>query len=147
MGSARRLEELCGSHAVYRWPCGGVSTNHKSLRHSFPKTPPIIGDGPAAQNQSLLNGGLLGLALLANEITTSQVNAAFLWPVEVYLAAPIFHPFADAAVIDIHWLKEVPLILGAGDPLDTPDRLLKDACGPPGSNRRWRPGYTVRRSG
>lgn len=31
VGSARRLAELCGSHAAYRWLCGGVSTNHKSL--------------------------------------------------------------------------------------------------------------------
>lgn len=31
VGSARRLAELCGSHGAYRWLCGGVSTNHKSL--------------------------------------------------------------------------------------------------------------------
>jgi len=31
VGSARRLAELCVSHAAYRWICGGVSTNHKSL--------------------------------------------------------------------------------------------------------------------
>lgn len=31
VGSARRLADLCGSHAAYRWLCGGVSTNHKSL--------------------------------------------------------------------------------------------------------------------
>lgn len=31
VGSARRLAELCGGHAAYRWLCGGVSTNHKSL--------------------------------------------------------------------------------------------------------------------
>lgn len=31
VGSARRLSELCVSHAAYRWLCGGVSMNHKSL--------------------------------------------------------------------------------------------------------------------
>lgn len=31
VGSARRVAQLCGSHAAYRWLCGGVSTNHKSL--------------------------------------------------------------------------------------------------------------------
>ncbi|MGA0565234.1 hypothetical protein ACO2RV_22590 [Ancylobacter sp. VNQ12] len=31
VGSAWRPAELCGSHAAYRWLCGGVSTNHKSL--------------------------------------------------------------------------------------------------------------------
>jgi transposase len=31
VGSARRLAALCGSHAAYRWLCGGVSMNHKTL--------------------------------------------------------------------------------------------------------------------
>jgi transposase len=31
VGSARRLAALCESHAAYRWLCGGVSMNHKTL--------------------------------------------------------------------------------------------------------------------
>lgn len=31
VGSARRLDQLCKEHLVYRWLCGGVSTNYHSL--------------------------------------------------------------------------------------------------------------------
>src|SRR3977135_4696239 len=30
-GSARRLGQLCKEHLVYRWLCGGVSTNYHTL--------------------------------------------------------------------------------------------------------------------
>lgn len=31
VGSARRLERLCGEHDAYRWLCGGVSVNYHTL--------------------------------------------------------------------------------------------------------------------
>lgn len=31
VGSARQLEQLCGSHDAYRWLCGGVSVNYHTL--------------------------------------------------------------------------------------------------------------------
>jgi transposase len=31
VGSARRLDQLCKEHLVYRWLCGGVSTNYHTL--------------------------------------------------------------------------------------------------------------------
>src|ERR1700710_937966 len=31
VGSARRLDQLCRDHLVYRWLCGGVSMNYRSL--------------------------------------------------------------------------------------------------------------------
>ena len=31
VGSARRLEQLCREHLAYRWLCGGVGVNHKTL--------------------------------------------------------------------------------------------------------------------
>src|SRR3979411_1082790 len=31
VGSARRLDQLCRDHLVYRWLCGGVSMNYHSL--------------------------------------------------------------------------------------------------------------------
>ncbi len=105
-----------------------LATVLQAFRQSFPDAPVIVGDGPATRLRSLLDSGLLDLVLLPDEAMMNQAGTASLWPVEVHLAMPLSHPFADEAFIDIHQLKVVPLVFGTGDHLSAPDRLLKEAC-------------------
>src|SRR5436853_3175642 len=44
VGSARKLDELCGSHTAYRWLCGGVSVNYHDLSDFRVEAGPFLDD-------------------------------------------------------------------------------------------------------
>jgi len=67
VGSARRLDQLCKEHLVYRWLCGGVSINYHSLSdfriaHTA-VLDQLLGRGVA----SLVEAGLVALDTLAQD--------------------------------------------------------------------------------
>lgn len=67
VGSARRLAELCGSHVAYRWLCGGVSTNHKSLSDFRTAHAAWLDKTLTASVAVLLHKGLVRLDRLAQD--------------------------------------------------------------------------------
>lgn len=67
VGSARRLAELCGSHAAYRWLCGGVSTNHKSSSDFRTAQADWLDQTLTASVAVLLHKGLVRLERVAQD--------------------------------------------------------------------------------
>jgi transposase len=67
VGSARRLDQLCRDHLVYRWLCGGVSMNYHSLS-DFRIAHWAVLDQLLAQGvASLVEAGLVSLDTLAQD--------------------------------------------------------------------------------
>lgn len=67
VGSARRLDRLCGEHLAYRWLCGGVSMNYHTLADFRTAHGDVLerllADGVAA----LVAEGLVALDVLAQD--------------------------------------------------------------------------------
>ena len=67
VGSARRLDQLCRDHLVYRWLCGGVSMNYHSLS-DFRIAHRVVLDQLLARGvASLVEAGLVSLDILAQD--------------------------------------------------------------------------------
>src|SRR3979411_3536054 len=67
VGSARRLDQLCRDHLVYRWLCGGVSMNYHSLS-DFRIAHRVVLDQLLARSvASLVEAGLVSLDTLAQD--------------------------------------------------------------------------------
>jgi transposase len=67
VGSARQLDRLCKEHLVYRWLCGGVSMNYRTLS-DFRLAHAALLDGLLAQGvASLVEAGLVRADTLAQD--------------------------------------------------------------------------------
>src|SRR3954471_3162079 len=67
VGSARRLDQLCREHLVYRWLCGGVSTNYRSLSGFRIAHVAVLDQLLARGVASLVEAGLVSLDILAQD--------------------------------------------------------------------------------
>src|SRR6195952_429167 len=67
VGSARRLDQLCRDHLVYRWLCGGVSMNYRSLSDFRLAAREVWGRLLARGVASLVEAGLVSLDVLAQD--------------------------------------------------------------------------------
>src|ERR1700716_3495157 len=64
VGSARRLDQLCKEHLVYRWLCGGVSMNYHSLSDFRLAHVTVLDQLLARGVASLVEAGLVSLDIL-----------------------------------------------------------------------------------
>jgi hypothetical protein len=67
IGSARRLAVLCEEHQVYRWICGGVSTNHHSLSDFRVAHPDLLDELLVNGAAGLMNEGLVSMKRVAQD--------------------------------------------------------------------------------
>ncbi len=67
VGSARRLDQLCQDHLVYRWLCGGVSMNYHSLSDFRIAHRAVLDQLLARGVASLVEAGLVSLDTLAQD--------------------------------------------------------------------------------
>jgi transposase len=67
VGSARRLDQLCRDHLVYRWLCGGVSMNYHSLSDFRISHWAVLDQLLARGVASLVEAGLVSLDTLAQD--------------------------------------------------------------------------------
>ncbi len=101
----------------------------QAFRQDVPEACVFVSDGSTAHLLSLLNAGLLDLALLPVAATAGYDGGTeILWREELYLALPATHPLADEAVIDLNRLAKEPIIIGTGREPDTTHQALLDGC-------------------
>src|ERR1700733_6478069 len=67
VGSARRLDQLCRDHLVYRWLCGGVSMNYHSLSNFRIAHMTVLERLLAQGVASMVQAGLVSLDTLAQD--------------------------------------------------------------------------------
>src|SRR6195256_2446666 len=67
VGSARRLDQLCRDHLVYRWLCGGVSMNYRSLSDFRIAHREVLDQLLARGVASLVEAGLVSLDVLTQD--------------------------------------------------------------------------------
>src|SRR5882672_9074894 len=67
IGSARRLDQLCKEHLVYRWLCGGVSMNYHSLSDFRIGHVTLLDQLLARGVASLVEAGLVSLDTLTQD--------------------------------------------------------------------------------
>ena len=67
VGSARRLDQLCRDHLVYRWLCGGVSMNYHTLSDFRIAHREVLDRLLARGVASLVEAGLVSLDILAQD--------------------------------------------------------------------------------
>jgi transposase len=67
IGSARRLDQLCRDHLVYRWLCGGVSMNYHSLADFRGAHTALLEELLAGGVAALVEAGLVSLDTLAQD--------------------------------------------------------------------------------
>jgi hypothetical protein len=67
VGSARRLDQLCRDHLVYRWLCGGVSMNYHSLSDFRIAHVAMLDQLLARGVAALVETGLVSLDILAQD--------------------------------------------------------------------------------
>jgi transposase len=67
VGSARRLDELCRHHHVYRWLCGGVSVNYHTLADFRTQHAELLSQLLTESVASLLSAGLIELNRVAQD--------------------------------------------------------------------------------
>jgi transposase len=67
VGSARRLDQLCRDNLVYRWLCGGVSMNYRSLSGFRIAHVAVLDQLLARGVASLVEAGLVSLDILAQD--------------------------------------------------------------------------------
>jgi transposase len=67
VGSARRLDQLCRDHLVYRWLCGGVSMNYRTLSDFRIAHREVLDQLLAQGVASLVEAGLVSLDILAQD--------------------------------------------------------------------------------
>lgn len=88
----------------------------------------VINDGDVADHRSLLAEGRLDLALLPASAMTDHAHGEALWQEDIHLVLPATHPLAADGAIDIHRLRDLPVILGSGDHASAADHALTSAC-------------------
>ena len=67
VGSARQLDRLCRDHLIYRWLCGGVSTNYHSLSDFRTAHMAVLERLLAQGVASMVEAGLVSLDTLAQD--------------------------------------------------------------------------------
>jgi transposase len=67
IGSARKLDELCRHHHVYRWVCGGVSVNYHTLADFRTQHVELLNQLLTDSVASLLSAGLIELKRVAQD--------------------------------------------------------------------------------
>jgi transposase len=67
VGSARRLDQLCRDHLVYRWLCGGVSMNYRSLSDFRISHLEVLDQLLAQGVAALVEAGLVSLDVLSQD--------------------------------------------------------------------------------
>src|SRR3981189_2631859 len=67
VGSARRLDQFCRGHLVYRWLCGGVSMNYRSLSDFRIAHREVLDQLLARGVASLVEAGLVSLDVLSQD--------------------------------------------------------------------------------
>jgi transposase len=75
IGSARLLAELCESHNAYRWMCGGVSVNHKTLSTFRSGCADLLDRLMSEHLAALAEAGLIDLDALAQDGVKIRANA------------------------------------------------------------------------
>jgi hypothetical protein len=67
VGSARKLDELCRHHHVYRWICGGVSVNYHTLADFHTQHVELLNQLLTEGVAALLSAGLIELNRVAQD--------------------------------------------------------------------------------
>jgi transposase len=67
IGSARRLDQLCRDHLAYRWLCGGVSMNYRSLSEFRIAHVAVLDQLLAGGVAALVEAGLVSLDVLSQD--------------------------------------------------------------------------------
>jgi transposase len=67
VGSARRLDQLCRDHLAYRWLCGGVSMNYRSLSDFRIAHVAVLDQLLAGGVAALVEAGLVSLDVLSQD--------------------------------------------------------------------------------
>ena len=75
VGSARALNELCKSHDAYRWLCGGVSVNHKTLGDFRVECADVLDHLLGEHLASLAQAGVVDLDTLAQDGVKIRASA------------------------------------------------------------------------
>jgi transposase len=75
VGSARALARLCESHDAYRWLCGGVSVNHKTLSTFRTSCADLLDRLLSEHLASLAQAGLVDLDTLAQDGVKIRASA------------------------------------------------------------------------
>lgn len=96
-------------------------------RHT-PVTPLLIIDGSPARLLSMLDAGLLDLALLPAAALPHTGGSIALWEVPLHLAVPISHPLSAELMVSLHQLADVPVVLGNEQYPGSADQVLLAAC-------------------
>ena len=105
-----------------------VTNRLAATLHSFPQHDIIISDGLAADHRTMLDNGLLDLALLPTSAVAGYTYSESLWREGIHLPKPATHPLAADSVIDIRRLPDVSLIIGARNSGWAADQTLASAC-------------------
>jgi transposase len=75
VGSARALAELCTTHDVYRWLCGGLTPNHHTLSDFRIGCADLLDRLLSEQLVALVNAGLVDLDTLAQDGVKVRASA------------------------------------------------------------------------
>ena len=67
VGSARRIERLCGCHDVYRWICGGVPMNHHTISDFRVEHGDALDDLFVQVLAAMMHQGLVSLTRVAQD--------------------------------------------------------------------------------
>jgi transposase len=75
--SARKLEELCGNHDVYKWICGGISVNRTSLAEFRSQNPRKFDELLTSCLAVMVKFGLINDADFSQDGTKVKANAGY----------------------------------------------------------------------
>jgi transposase len=75
--SARKLEELCGNHDVYKWICGGISVNRTSLAEFRSQNPRKFDELLTSCLAVMVKFGLINDADFSQDGTKIKANAGY----------------------------------------------------------------------
>jgi transposase len=75
VGSARALDDLCGSHAAYQWICGGVGVNYHTLSDFRVAHEAVLNDLLTQSVAVLMSQGVVELKRVAQDGMRVRANA------------------------------------------------------------------------
>jgi transposase len=75
VGSARKLDELCGSHTAYRWLCGGVPVNYHDLSDFRVEAGAFLDDLLSKSIAGLIDQGFVSSEVLAVDSVRVRASA------------------------------------------------------------------------
>lgn len=100
----------------------------QEFRQNIPEGSVIVSDGSATYLLSLLDAGLLDLALLPTSTSVSHGNGMeTLWREDLHLALPAAHPLATEGIIDLHRLDKEAIMAGTAQE-DAAVQALLEGC-------------------